>query len=86
MKNGQCIDDLRLILKKNNKNEKNLLLGLLLVSASCGDEDKTTLPDNFQEEKEIFITSMQTFLESNRISSELPDLSTSEQEEQGKKR
>lgn len=64
---------------------KKLLLGLLLVSASCGDEDKTTLPDNFQEEKEIFITSMQTFLESNRISSELPDLSTSEQEEQGKK-
>lgn len=64
---------------------KKLLLGLLLASVSCGDEDKTTLPDNFQEEKEIFITSMQNFLESNRISSELPDLSTSEQEEQGKK-
>jgi len=64
---------------------KKILFGLLLVFVSCGDESKTPLPDNFQGEKEIFISSMQAFLESNSISSELPNLNTNEQVEQGKK-
>jgi hypothetical protein len=64
---------------------KKILFGLLLFISSCGADKSTDLPDNFQEEKERFISSLESFQESNKISSGLPNVETAKREGQERK-
>ena len=59
--------------------------GLILVLSSCSDKKPEQLPDNFKENRDKFISAIETFQESNKISSELPNYTADEQSSQEQK-
>ena len=61
------------------------MAGLILLLSSCSDNKSEQLPDNFKENRDKFITTIETFQESNKISSELPTYTKGEQSSQEQK-
>lgn len=59
--------------------------GLILVFSSCSEKKSEQLPNNFKENRDKFITTIETFQESNKISAELPNYTTDEQSSQEQK-
>ena len=73
--------------KKNDTMNKILTLttGLILLLSSCSDNRPTKFPDNFEENREKFIATLEIFQASNKISSGLTNDFTNEYENQEQK-